>query len=202
MKLRFASLLLLAMCVIAAVPSMASVIYSNGAINGQVQAYTINFGFSVSNSFTVSSPATMTGFDFGAWNFPGDQAVTVDWSIGTSFFGSDVASGTASLSNAFQFTNGLGFDIYNSTASGLSVALGTGTYYLTLANATTLQGNPMYWDQNSGPSLAMDSALGSVPSESFNIYGGGTSTPEPGTFLMLGSGVLGMAGLLRRKLNF
>lgn len=200
MKLRVASLLLLALCVIAAAPSMASVIYTNGPVNGQINAYNVST-FQVSDSFTVSSAATMTGFDFGAWLFPGDTPVSVGWEIGTSFFGSDVASGTASLSNNFLFTNGLGADVYTSTASGLSVALGTGTYYLTLLNGVTAQGSVLFWDLNNGPSSAMQTVTGSIGSESFNIYGGGTSTPEPGTFIMLGSGILGMAGLLRRKFN-
>jgi hypothetical protein len=32
-------------------------------------------------------------------------------------------------------------------------------------------------------------------------YGGGTTIPEPGSLILLGSGVLGFAGLLRRKLS-
>ena len=28
-----------------------------------------------------------------------------------------------------------------------------------------------------------------------------TGTPEPGTFVLLGSGILGFAGLMRRKIN-
>jgi len=35
-----------------------------------------------------------------------------------------------------------------------------------------------------------------------DVEGSGATTPEPGTLVMLGSGVIGMAGLLRRKLNF
>jgi hypothetical protein len=36
--------------------------------------------------------------------------------------------------------------------------------------------------------------------DAFSITGG-TSTPEPGTLVMLGSGVIGLAGMLRRKIN-
>jgi hypothetical protein len=36
--------------------------------------------------------------------------------------------------------------------------------------------------------------------DNFQISGG-TGTPEPGTLVMLGSGVLGLAGILRRKIN-
>ncbi len=33
-------------------------------------------------------------------------------------------------------------------------------------------------------------------------YGGGTTTPEPGSLILFGSGILGFAGALRRKLSF
>jgi hypothetical protein len=139
----------------------------------------------------------------GMWAFPGDTPLTVDWQIGTSFFASDVASGAgATLTNTFQYTNGFGYDIYQSDFTISTATLGAGTYYLTLDNATTAQGNPIYWDQNSGPSSAMDSALGSVPSESFQVYGGTvTQTPEPASLLLLGSGLLGLAGGIRKRMK-
>ena len=35
----------------------------------------------------------------------------------------------------------------------------------------------------------------------FDVLVGGGGVPEPGTFLMLGSGVLAAAGVIRRKIN-
>jgi hypothetical protein len=66
-------------------------------------------------------------------------------------------------------------------------------------------GDPIYWDENSGPSSASESEVGTIPSESFTILGGttgtsSTSVPEPSSIMLLGSGILGLAGLLRRKL--
>jgi PEP-CTERM motif len=66
------------------------------------------------------------------------------------------------------------------------------------------------------PSQASESAIGTIPSEAFTITcsgcycfsdrsgctlepGGGT--PEPGSILLFGSGVLGLLGVLRRKLT-
>ena len=46
--------------------------YSNGPINGTVDAWTINFGFVVSDSFTFNSPGGRYQLSFGAWLFPGD----------------------------------------------------------------------------------------------------------------------------------
>ena len=58
------------------------------------------------------------------------------------------------------------------------------------------------------PSSAQENTLGSIPSEAFTLSGpgstssvtdGGTS-PEPGSIMLFGSGVLGLAAFLRRKL--
>ena len=92
----------------------------------------------------------------------------------------------------------------------LSPTYGT-TYWLNLQNATVPSGDPVYWDENSGagcggsgcPSSASESALGTIPSEAFTIGGGSStsgSTPEPSSIMLFGSGILGLAGVLRRKL--
>ena len=47
-------------------------LYDNGPINGNVDAWTINFGFVVSDTITVATAAASTGMTFGAWLFPGD----------------------------------------------------------------------------------------------------------------------------------
>ena len=69
MKLRLASLSLLALhLILMVVPVAAQGIYNNGPINGNTDAWTINFGFIVGDSFTVSTGnTTLTGLSFGAW---------------------------------------------------------------------------------------------------------------------------------------
>jgi PEP-CTERM motif len=45
--------------------------------------------------------------------------------------------------------------------------------------------------------------LGTIPSETFTLTGttgSGGTTPEPASILLFGSGVLGIAGVLRRRL--
>jgi hypothetical protein len=44
--------------------------------------------------------------------------------------------------------------------------------------------------------------LGSIPSEAFTLTGStsGGTTPEPGSVMLFASGVLGVAGVLRRRL--
>jgi hypothetical protein len=73
--MRIASLSLLALCLtLAAVPAMAQGSYNNGPANGQIDAWTINFGFTVSDSFTVSGGGgSLSSVAFNAWLDPGDS---------------------------------------------------------------------------------------------------------------------------------
>jgi len=185
---------------------MAQYLYDNGPVNGTVDAWTINFGYTVSDTFTLNAASTPIGFVFWAWEFPGDTALTVDWSFTSAEFGGTTfASGTASVRDSFISVNQYGYDIDQLTVVGLNVPLSAGTYWLNLQNATTVQGNPLYWDENSGPSMASESALGTIPSEAFAIQGacgsGCGQTPEPGTILLLLSGALAVAGHVRRQLS-
>ena len=70
MKLRIALAVCLALVAIPVVAQQGTV-YSNGAINGTTDAWTINFGFVVSDSFTTGG-GIVNGLAFGAWLFPGD----------------------------------------------------------------------------------------------------------------------------------
>ena len=205
MKLRIALLSLLAVC-LAVVPAVAQQdLYNNGATDGQDLGWTINFGFGVSDQFTLASNSTVNGIQFAAWLFPGDILQTVDVSITSSEFGgTSYFAGTVNFTTGTCFSNG-GFNVCNESGSITPTALGAGSYWLNLDNATVANGDPVYWDMNSGRSAASQSSLGTIPSESFTIMGNGTTTPppttpEPSSVLLLGSGLLGVAGLLRRKL--
>jgi hypothetical protein len=217
LKMRIASLSLLALCLtLAALPVVAQDVYDNGPVNGQVDAWTVNFGFSVSDTFHLSNSTTLSGLDFWAWVEPGDTATSVEVAIGTGgYFTNDVMDTTVSLTQSNCFSNNFGLDVCNEHAA-LSGSLGAGNYFLTLENAATVEGEPVYWDENSGvgctttgcPSSAQENTLGTVPSEAFTLSGSGTtttttsgtSTPEPSSIMLFGSGILGLAGILRRKL--
>jgi len=176
--------------------------YDNGPPNGSVDAWTINLGYVVSDTFTLPDKYNdITSFDFWVWAYPGDTALTVDWSITSQEFGGTTfGSGTASLSSTFVSSNQYGYDIDKLSASGLDLELGSGTYWLNLQNATTLFGDPLYWDENSGRSSASESAVGTIASEAFDVNACGGFIPEPSSILLFGSGILGLAGVLRRKL--
>ena len=57
-----------------------------------------------------------------------------------------------------------------------SGSLNAGTYWLNLSNAVVNDGDPVYWDENSGQSSASQNTVGSIPSEAFTLLGGGTSS--------------------------
>ncbi len=213
--MRIASLTILCL-VLAAVPAFAqNWSWDNGPINGTTDAWTINFGYIVSDTF-VAGGSSVTSFQFGVWEFPGDKMDAGDWSITSSENGGTVyGSGTANgnnITDTFISTNQYGYDIDEISYSGFNVnGLTNGvTYWLNLANAAVPSGDPVYWDENSGkgcggagcPSQASESSVGTIPSEDFTITGSGSSgtTPEPSSIMLFGSGILGLAGVLRRKL--
>jgi len=219
MHLRMASLTILCL-VLGAIPTLAQQdLYDNGPINGTTDAWTINFGFELADSFTLLNNSTVGGFMFGVWEYPGDTLTSVGWEIDSEpLGGTNYGSGTASGSNLtdhFISVNQYGYDVDNITVTGLNVALTSrSTYWLGLLNASVPSGDPVYWDENSGigcggdnghgggcPSTASSGGVGTDPSEAFTIDGPGGTTPEPNSFVLLASGILGLAGVLRRKLR-
>ena len=199
MKMRIASLTILCLA-LAVIPASAQVLYSNGPINGTTDGWTINFGYVVSDTFTLSAASTLGSVDIGVWEFPGDTGSTVDWSITSTENGTGVG-GTANVTDTFISTNQYGYDIDKWHFTTPIGALGAGTYWLNLQNAVVPSGDPVYWDENSGPSSASESAVGTIASEAFSVNGTSTgTTPEPSSIMLFGSGILGLAGVLRRKL--
>ncbi|MFZ0311192.1 MAG: PEP-CTERM sorting domain-containing protein [Candidatus Korobacteraceae bacterium] len=222
MNLRIASLSLLTLCLILAdVPAAAQGIYNNGPINGNTDAWTINFGYIVSDTFTISGgTTTVTGVTFGAWLYPGDTLTSVEVDItsgengGTTYFDQVVPfTGSGCMVNQY------GYNVCAETGLFNGPTLNNGTYWLNLENASVPSGDPVYWDENSGigctspgcPSEPSENSVGSIPSESFTMLGttgSSTSTsttttgtvPEPGSIMLFGSGILGLVGVLRRKL--
>jgi len=61
---------------------------------GNVDAWTINFDFSVSDTFTLASNSNLSSVDFLAWNFPGDQITAIDWTISSDPGGTGTVFGS------------------------------------------------------------------------------------------------------------
>ncbi len=167
-------------------PLDSSDIYDNGPINGNTDAWTINFGFIVSDSFTITNDQTpITGMSFGAWLFSGDTLTSVEISItsgensGTSYFDQ-----TVNFTQGSCTSNQYGYNVCAETGTFSGPTLNAGTYWVNLQNASVPNGDPVYWDENSGvgcqgsgcPSLASENSVGSIPSEAFTILGSATTT--------------------------
>ncbi len=195
-------------CLLSSTTASAGVIYDNGPINGTLGAWTIDEGIAASDSFLLTSSATLTGVDFGDWIDPGATPVSVQWGIGTSPDYTNSAGGggspVAALTNVFLGTNGAGYDMYTSSFSLPDITLPAGTYWLSLQNATTSNGDYLYWDINNGTSVAYVSTIGNVAnvlfpgsnSDAFQIL---SSVPEPASIALAVPALLLVAGFARRK---
>ena len=107
MKMRIASLSLLALCLtwlpfllwlrtyMTTVPSMDRIWAGPGS----------DFGFSLSDSFTVGSPANISGASFWAWLIPGDTLTSVEFRIGAAQFGNELMGQTLNVTAANCFSN-------------------------------------------------------------------------------------------------
>jgi PEP-CTERM motif len=187
------------------VPASADNLYNNGPANGQEDGWAINFGFSVSDSFTVPAGSNIQSLEYVYWDASStDLLTTTDIQIGATPFGG-TAHALTGVTNTFLGTNQYGYNLYEASYSFSGVPW-AGAGWLSLSNACTVSGcsgeTPIYWDENSGPSSAMENTLGTIPSESFTLAGsyGGGSTPEPSSLMLLGSGILGLATFVRRRL--
>ncbi len=196
-----------------ALASPAQTLYENGPINGETDAWTINFGFALGDSFTISGAnGTVGGLSFGAWLTPGDTLESAEVSL-TEY----PISGTVYFDQVVNFTqtgcflNNYAYDVCTETGTFNGPTLNNGTYWVNLQNAVSTDGDPVYWDENSGvgchspgcPSEGSAGLDGTLPSEAFTILGtGGTgSTPEPGSLFLFAGGLVSTAAFLRRRLG-
>src|SRR5271169_2024156 len=112
--MRIASLSLLVVCclMLAVAPAMADTLYNNGPYNGTTDAWTINFGFSVSDSFNVPASSDIGDLHIVYWDAStSDLLTTVDMAIGSSSFGGTPRTLTG-VTNQFLGTNQFGYALY------------------------------------------------------------------------------------------
>jgi PEP-CTERM motif len=225
LKTRVVTLLLTILC-FALVASATTTFYNDGGIDGNDNGFYItgpNFpnpagSFQdISNGFISAASGTPTQLEFGEWVLTGSTPTSISYEIGTTAFGTDLGFGTVaqdSGNSILLFNNGFGYGIYDVTIPVTSLAMTAGNeYWVSLSNAANTGGTQSgAWDlpgASGGPATCNfrqsginygDCGLGG---ESFTLTGGTPppTTPEPSSILLLGSGILGLAGVLRRKLT-
>jgi hypothetical protein len=185
------------------------------------------FSQTISDGFVIPISISVTSIEFGEWVPTGTTPTIISWTIGTSAFASDISSGTGLPSFASVCTNGTainggvcgankGYDVYDVNVGASGVLVLGGTYFLTLGGANDTSFTQLdAWDVNGGAAVCFFAISGSnqglcgaatnhpgiqpdVEGESFTIIGNSLTTPEPGSLMLLSSGILWLAGARHR----
>jgi hypothetical protein len=168
--MRMFQLLMLALLVLALlIPvARADVLYNNdfgGSASGDTyhfRAWAID-SFSVTDSFSLASSSTITGFSLALWIEEPSLLTSLDWSITTApFGGTTIASATAATPiSQYEIAPGLFPGVFdeNFIISPISVLTPGTTYWLQIGNATETVGSVIIaWDESDGPSTAYQQA--------------------------------------------
>lgn len=205
MKLRFASSLLFLVVLsllLSGTAAFADVLYNNGVGSEFLPMWDISGNAVGSNQFTCSfSTCTTQTLEFDATYTGGQFPTKVDWSVSSDPFGGTIFASGSSLLPIFYPCDPDGivclFDV------NFATTLAGGTYYL---NLTGVDGT-LAWDTPSNPLNGTNAyyrdangvVTANIEGEGFKILGTGTSVPEPGSIVLFGSGLVGLAGVVRRR---
>lgn len=166
-----------------------------------------NFATTYDN-FTLTAKSDVESFHWYGGYFNGTQSAIDSWTL--TFYtnnggipGSTISSVTeAGNANETLVQTVNGVDIFSYSLAFASINLQAGTYW---ASVVPTIGFPPQWGWatgTGGDGAAYQCFFGSCSAtagdQAFAIDG--TSTPEPGTFVMLATGIFALAGAVRRKL--
>jgi hypothetical protein len=196
----------------------ASIVYAQnpdfgGAYASQNDNVNGNGNFATSyDNFTLSASTSLSSVEWvGSYFNPPTQGTITAWTLniysnnggipGTSLY-QTVVSGNGS--ETFLQNDNIGDPTFLYTLPvNFSATAGT-EYWISVVPDLSF---PPQWGWETGTGgdgAAYQCFLGScgaVPNDlAFALFGGTSTTPEPGTLILLGSGILGLAGTLRRKI--
>jgi hypothetical protein len=181
------------------------------------------YGSAIYQNFTLSSNSTATGLFTN--NLSGLNPATGYWEIRTGVSegngGTLVASGTGAVTQTATGRSGFGFTEYRDEVDGLNLSLAAGTQYWMAvvpndpnnanrsfnsntfgANAVgSSQSDNQYWNSAFfGVNFTNADNDGVFPNMSSGVIGS-SGVPEPSSMIMLGSGLVAVAGVVRRRLS-
>jgi PEP-CTERM motif len=188
-------------------PAIAGTIYDNGTPI-TFDNFLINTMNVTSNSVHCSNRCTPTDLTFWAVGPIGvPLGNTLAWSFTSGeFTGVGYNSGVSPIPTSLPCVDQGGLQQCVITVALNGTLSQPANSWLNL----TTNGLATGWAISAGPSLASTCQLNpvtgrcgptvfNIPSEAFSLSG--TTVPEPSSMMLLGSGVLGLAGVLRRKLK-
>ena len=144
----------------------------------------------------ISSTASDLTFD-GTVIEPGPFA-TLSFSLGT--FTGSLKNGGTFTGGTFELTNGSGV-LFTTSFSGTWDKVGRGLYDLAGTFSTVLDGVSYTGGTNQMFRVSFDDGRACLRGLRGDTNISATIVPEPGSLALLGTGLVGMAGVVRRKLR-